>query len=197
MNENLKEVSIHMKKFGLSLLGQAVYNVVVNGRGSPPFGEAMAVVQITHAGEILIKAAIAEQHPLLIFSSLPKLKGAGEERLSFKDLVEEGKSAQYFELPDRLWAATGYPLSNLKLYQDLGKLRNTIQHFAVPTANFRALVFNYACEVLDPLIRNFWKKDVFYAMQDLWDEQDDYLFESGVISDALRSCNIQYNGWLP
>jgi hypothetical protein len=53
---------------------------------------ALAAAHALHAAEILIKARIAEEHPLLIFSSLPRAKKPSEHLLDINDLLNEAKT---------------------------------------------------------------------------------------------------------
>jgi hypothetical protein len=85
----------------------------------------LSVLQAAHAAEILIKARIAQQHPLLIFEHLPK-PPAVKTRLSLEHLLEQGRTYQYSELPDRLWAATGIMIPNREI---ASTLRDTSRDF--------------------------------------------------------------------
>ena len=120
--------------------------------------DILGVVQMAHACELLIKARIAEEHPLLIFSELPK-STTEIPILNFKSLVESGKTFQYSELPERLWATTGYKFKNeqIKLYKEFGKLRNTIQHFVTPEdKDISKETLKFAFGVIEPFINDSW-----------------------------------------
>ncbi len=129
-----------------------------------------------HAGEILIKACIAKEHPLLIFDQLPKSTKVDNQLLDLKAVVELGRTIQYQELPEKLWATTGYRIHNVELYREFGKLRNWIQHFASPYDRTyltdRNLEFIFG--VIDPLINDFWG---LYAVDFHEDDTTEYVFE--------------------
>ncbi|WP_337072879.1 hypothetical protein [Aeromonas veronii] len=74
MNPELKNISEHILAMGIGVLSQAQKNVFYTSYGyDSRLDEGVyGVLQAAHAAELIIKAAIAEQHPLLIFSSLPK-----------------------------------------------------------------------------------------------------------------------------
>jgi len=117
----------------------------------------LSVLQAAHAAEILIKARIAQEHPLLIFEQMPRYTQANSPRLELQHLFELGRTIQYFDLPERLWATTGIQLADIRLYQEFGKLRNKIQHFSTPqgidtSIETRKFIFG----VIDPFIHECW-----------------------------------------
>ena len=145
----------------------------------------LAVLQAAHAAEILLKARIAEEHPLLIFSDIPRSIKVNEDKLSFRSLVESGKTLQYNELPERLWATTGYKIKDDNLYQNFGKLRNNIQHFATPKdRNLTQEILNFIFGIIDPIIHDFWG---LYAVNYVEDpDAHEYIFQT------LLSSNISF-----
>ncbi|MEM7590866.1 MAG: hypothetical protein AAF383_05000 [Cyanobacteria bacterium P01_A01_bin.83] len=157
MHEDLRGVSEHMKELGLAALAHAIQHTVFFNYTNSFWGD-LAILQAAHACEILIKACIAKEHPLLIFDQLPKSTKVNDQLLDLRALVESGKTIQYQELPERLWATTGYRIKNVELYREFGKLRNGIQHFASPYdrtyLSDRNLEFIFG--VIDPLINDFW-----------------------------------------
>jgi hypothetical protein len=158
MNPELKHISKHILDLGLGVLAQAQRNCMYTSYGyDSRLDEGVyGVLQAAHAAELLIKSAIAEQHPLLIFSSLPKSTNTYSSILSLNDLFESAKTIQYFDLPEKLWAVTGYKIEALNEFQSFGKLRNCIQHFATPEKDVRAITSKFIYNVLDPLIEQFW-----------------------------------------
>lgn len=153
-----------MNDFGLKLLGHAIehltYSPIIN-----PYWNVFGLLHTAQAGEILIKSCIAIEHPLLIFNKLPKMAKL-EESLTFEYLLKEGKTANYTDLPDLLWATTNYRIKNLQLYKEFGNLRNNIQHFAVPDINYSEYSFRYIFEVLEPIINHFWGEFVLDNLED-------------------------------
>lgn len=173
MHPDMKKISEHMKEIGLGVLAQAQKNAFfwhyVNHLDEGVF----AVLQASHAAELLLKAAIAEQHPLLIFSQLPKSVNTDGELLNFESLFDKGRTLDYSELPERLWATTGYKIKELDLYNDFGRLRNGIQHFAVPEIDFGQETGEFIYKVIDPIMENFWG---LYAVEYCDDEEpEEYL----------------------
>ena len=177
MNPELKNISEHILAMGIGVLSQAQKNVFYTSYGyDSRLDEGVyGVLQAAHAAELIIKAAIAEQHPLLIFSSLPKSTKEEDGFLSLNDLFESGKTIQYIDLPERLWAATGYKIEAIDLFNKFGKLRNCIQHFATPDRDLRTETTDFIYKVVDPILGHFWNK---YAIEyvDL-DGYEDDIFE--------------------
>lgn len=143
-----------MRDFGLSLFGRSL-NDATFSELSKPYTHAVAVVTAAHAGEILLKARIAEEHPLLIFKSLPT-SSTTDSFLDLEALIKSGQSYGYDQLPELLWASTGIRVEHLETYREFGKLRNSITHFAVPNVDLPAQTLQYCIQVIYPLVRRFW-----------------------------------------
>lgn len=168
MHPELENISEHMKEIGLGLLSQAQANAFFWHPKNRLDEGIFAIIQTAHAAEILIKACIAEHHPLLIFTKLPKSVNVEENLLDFDSLFESGRSLDYKELPDRLWAITGYKIEEIEVYRSLGKLRNGIQHFAVPEINLSQACSEFIYKVIDPILEHFWG---LYAVEYCDDEE--------------------------
>jgi hypothetical protein len=150
----------------------------------------MCVVHAAHAAEILLKARIAQEHPLLIFSKLPKAE-PNKSSLTLIDLLESGRTLSYEELPDQLWATTGIKIERVQQYREFGRLRNQFVHFSM--ANAEALdrvTIRYLLEVLDPLAESFWGSSVIDFITK--DPQDYYVsfVGSGLFEDAIRKAFV-------
>jgi hypothetical protein len=188
MHEELRGIYKHMQRLGFAALSHAMQHIVFINYSidNHDLWDDLAVLQVGHAAEILIKACIAEQHPLLIFSQLPNSTQIDNQMLNAKALIEFGRTIQYQELPEKLWATTGYNIKNIKLYQNFGKLRNSIQHFASPVEEnlqYRNLEFIFG--VIDPLINHFWR---LYAI-DFIEDTDGYEY----VLDCLIANQISFS----
>lgn len=120
---------------------------------------------------------------LLIFDQLPRSDQPGK-LLNFKQLVSDGRTIQYSDLPERLWATTGIKIKNLKPYAAFGKLRNMIQHFAPPQGvdlSQQTLEFIYA--VVDPFINECWD---LYAVDHVEDNDLDEHFIPGLVRREIK-----------
>jgi len=186
MHPDLKNISEHMREIGLGLLSQAQVNACFWSYKNNLDEGIFAVIQAAHAAEILIKAAIAEQHPLLIFSQLPKSINANGDLLDFESLFESGRTLEYNELPERLWATTGYKIQELSTFNSFGKLRNGIQHFAVPDEELSIIATEFIYKVIDPILEHFWG---LYAVEYCDDEE----LEENLIPVLInRGINFRY-----
>jgi hypothetical protein len=155
---NLQQIKVHehMLELGLGALAHANGHANYMSFDNDKWPE-LSVLQAAHAAEILIKARIAQEHPLLIFEQLPRSSQVDGDILELKHLVERARTVQYSDLPDRLWATTGITLINTEKFQTFGRLRNSIQHFVPPpNINFCTETIKFIFEVIDPFINNCW-----------------------------------------
>ncbi len=192
MDTEVHKISDHMYDLGKYLLGHGIEHVIFTGVRHPLWAST-GVLHVAQATEILIKAAIAQEHPLLIFTDLPKLSQVQEEKLTIGQLMTKSKTAQYSKLPDLLWAATGFEIKELTAYKEFGEERNRIQHLAVPDTDFHKLVFKFCIQVLDPIMVHFW--DEHFLDDPVFD--DEYIFEEKILKDSIKSTGLIYNGKLP
>ena len=184
MDESMVAISEHMRDFGLSLLARGVVDATFSEYGNPS-AHAISVAICSQAAEILIKARIAQEHPLLIFSKLPKLKNISDRNLELQDLFEHGRTLMYSELPDLLWATTGYRVANLERYISYGSLRNCVVHFGIPNSNLSEETYHFAFEVMEPMIYEFWEEYILNYIP-YFDQPVEYVVEK------LERLNIAY-----
>ena len=156
MDKSLKSAHENMIRLGLGALAHANWTSAFFSWESDVWSE-LSVVQAAHAAEILIKARIAQEHPLLIFERLPRPAAEDEQLLSFERLLTEGRTYQYADLPNRLWATTGMLLPCADNFSDFGRLRNSIQHFATPPdVDLSTRTLDFIFSVVDPFINSCW-----------------------------------------
>lgn len=183
MQEDLKKVYEHMIRLGMGALTHANYHANYHSYENPMWSE-LAVLQAAHSAEILIKARIAQEHPLLIFDKIPHSSSNSKELLTFEHLLEKGKTILYSDLPERLWATTGIKLKDIKLFENFGMLRNKIQHFSTPHnidcgTETQKFIFN----VIDPFINECWGLYAIDCNED--SEQYKYLIEGLIEREIL------------
>jgi hypothetical protein len=156
VNVELKSVHEHMLKLGLGALAHANWHAHFSSWEND-YWPQLSVLQAAHAAEIFLKARIAQEHPLLIFEQLPRSTHTDGTLLSLAHLVERARTLQYADLPDRLWATTGIRLDDPDLYQQFGRLRNTLQHFVPPAGrDFSHETSRFIYGVVDPFINKCW-----------------------------------------
>jgi hypothetical protein len=176
LDPDLSTISHHMRDLGLAALTHANWHANYFSQSNAWWNE-LSVLQAAHAAEILIKARIAEVHPLLIFEQLPKATSP-ESFLSLRQVFEQARSLPFAELPDRLWAVTGQRLKDVELYRFFGRLRNAIQHFAVPEdVDVGDTTVEFIYGVIDPFINECWG---LYAV-DFNEDHEPYVYLVGSI----------------
>ena len=176
---SMKDVAKNMRRTGMFLFRDAFMEALQGEK-------SMCVVHAAHAAEILLKARIAQEHPLLIFSKLPKAD-PNKNTLTLIDLLESGRTLSYEELPDQLWATTGIKIERIEQYRAFGRLRNQIVHFSMVNANkLNVLTIRYSLEFLDPLVESFWGRSVIAFITN--DPRGDYadFVGSGLFEDSIR-----------
>ena len=118
MHPDTRQVAEHLRDFGMAVLGRAAYDLTFSEL-MRPFAHLMAVGQAAQGAELVIKARVAQEHPLLLFSALPKSAHA-EGQLTIHELYEYGRTIQYNELPrgavghDRYSNQTGRTIPELR-----------------------------------------------------------------------------------
>ncbi len=154
MNPQLEGISENMLQLGLSALSHANRHAAYHAAPNPNW-EQLSVLQAAHATEILIKARIAEEHPLLIFEKFPKISSTD---ISLEQLFADGKTIDWNELPNRLWATTGMSIKDIDFFKEFGKMRNAIQHFGAIPNGFSLGYFSldFIFHVIDPFINDCW-----------------------------------------
>ena len=150
-----EEVSRHMLRLGLGALAHSNWHSNYYSHENALWPE-LSVLQAAHAAEILVKARIAEEHPLLLFEQLPSVKKAGGQQLGVEHLIEHGRTYQWSDLPDRLWATTGLVIPDVECFRRFGFIRNQIQHFAPPSMDLSLETIRFTFRVIDPFINQCW-----------------------------------------
>jgi hypothetical protein len=152
---DLVDIGDHMKELGLGALTHAIGLSLYSDQNNPHWGD-LSVLQAAHPAEILSKARIAAEHPLLIFGQIPRSSQAGGPLLAFEDLLGKGRTIDFQDLPERLWATTGQSISEPNVYEAFGRLRNAIQYFAPPAVNASARKLEFMFKVVDPFVFEKW-----------------------------------------
>ena len=182
MKKKFEDVAINMRGLGLGALRHAIWHANYYSQNNDWWNE-LSVLQAAHAAEILIKARIAEEHPLLIFEQFPKAP-QGSEDLKLQHLIQAGRTVQYSDLPNRLWAATGIRINDVSLFKKFGLLRNTIQHFGVPEQpDVGGIALEFIFRVLDPFINRCWGEFAIDYNED--DEPYTYLVQ-GLVNRKIK-----------
>jgi hypothetical protein len=156
MNPQLKGIWEHIRDLGLGALAHANRHAAYAAMENASWPE-LSVLQAAHAAELLIKARIAQEHPLLIFDELPRSRQASGSYLDLEDLFAKGRTLQWSDLPERLWAATGMSIPAEHTFDSFGKLRNGIQHFGPGSVtDLGEETLRFVFSVIDPFINECW-----------------------------------------
>jgi len=185
MHPDTKEIAPHMREFGLHVLGRAIHDATFSEMGAR-YAHALSVVQAAHGAEIVLKARIAEEHPLLVFERLPKQQTTAGLLIA-AELFLHGRSYDYFELPQRLWATTGHRLPNPDQYEAFGRRRNQIIHFAVPNVDLAAETIRFCMQVIEPALCDFGWDESCMEHADEWDE---VTVSEGYFSEQVQRLNL-------
>jgi hypothetical protein len=169
MHQSVKQVGSYISAFAEEALADSLHRLLTctarpNHLGQAPpnqFSLALAATAAAHGAELLIKSAIAAEHPLLLFDSkmfarqVPK-----DDDLELTHLFER-ETINFQQLPYALWAATSYRLPSPEMFDEFRRLRNKIEHFCVPP-NERVidLTLKFLFVVIDPVLRRFWGGDL-------------------------------------
>ena len=184
MNPALKGIWERMLNLGLGALAHANRHAAYMAMENNTWSD-LSVLQAAHAAELIIKARIAQEHPLLIFDRLPHSAKTIGTYLDLEDLFKDGRTIQWSDLPERLWATTGQQIPNKDRFVKFGRLRNSIQHFAPPVnINTDDESLRFVFEVIDPFIFENWG---LYAV-DYDEDTEEYIY----FIDALVSRNILF-----
>lgn len=152
---NLHSSPCRMLELGLAALSHAVRHSAYVDYEANSRWEDLSVLQAAHAAEILFKSRIAQEHPLLIFDTFPKTSDA---LLTTELLFEKGRTIDWSDIPNTLWATTGIQISNLDIFKKFGALRNGIQHFGVVPKGIDLSLetLKFIFSVVDPFINKCW-----------------------------------------
>lgn len=157
MNNFFEHVPQNMLELGLGALSHANHHAAYFNEANDKWGE-LSVIQAAHAAEILVKARIAQEHPLLIFSNLPLV--SNQDTLSIDKLAEEGRTIEWSDLPKVFKPITNCNFEKDSIFRNFGHLRNSIQHLGImpnkttTSASLEALRFIYG--FIDPFINEHW-----------------------------------------
>lgn len=180
------KIASQMRDFGLFMIAKGTVNATYSEMGEP-YSHAMGLIQVANGFEILIKSKIVEEHPLLVFTKIPKETHLTDGNIKLVDLLEYGQTIMYSELPERLWATTGYKIEPVELYKRFGKVRNQIIHFSVPEISLSDLTLEFTFKIIEKAINSWWDTTILEYTLDY----DDVILEN--IFDRLNDLELESN----
>jgi hypothetical protein len=152
MHKELKDIPARILEVATGTLIQANQHAVYYDPGMDHWTD-ISILNAATAGELFLKAIIANEHPLLIFRDLFQLDDPSNDDLTIEHIIQRGKTYSFEHLPKLLWVATGERLPDVGSFERLPKARNAIQHFCSPTiGDLRRLALTFLYQNIDPLI---------------------------------------------
>lgn len=176
MREELAQIARDMRELGLAALSH-VNNIRLT---EDKWTGVLSVLQTAHAMEILAKARIAEEHPLLLFDTYPKPKKDKENKITnemtIAQLSEKGRTIEWSNIIEMLWLVADIKTVDISAFNEFGEIRNAIQHFGIVPAEKKisyltSLSFIYG--VIDPFIHESWGLFAIDYCQDYREDSED------------------------
>lgn len=173
MLKDLNAINSGMVEFGCSLLGKSLYDLTF----APMGGECIhpyAYSSLVQALEILMKAAIAEKHPLLIYEKIPKLTSKKDQ---LNEFFKKARSRSFLDLPDLLALTTNYQIEyNLLEAAWINRCKIIhIGHNLSLDYTYSGLELTF--KVIDPFIYKFWNRSSIDETTSFDSETPIYLVE--------------------
>jgi len=150
MHESLKQIQTRILRHATDALirantDAAFWDPHLQHRAS------LAPLAAAHAGELLLKALIAKEHPLLLFKNIGEKTTDDEIDLDW--LIRNGRTHDFSKLPSVLWAATGIKIPDIESFRRIAALRNQIQHFVDEREiDVQLECLNFIYSNIDPLL---------------------------------------------
>ena len=122
----------------------------------------LSILSAAHAGELFIKAIIAQEHPLLIFKNIFEFDDKSSDEIDIDLLIRKAKTHDFHNLPKVLWSTKKERLPNPENFEQVRLARNAVQHFFHPDGledlgfPMKNLSLEFIYKNIDPIIhQNF------------------------------------------
>lgn len=142
-------------------LAQANMHAVFLDPGNEHWGN-MSVLNAAHAGELVMKAAIATAHPLLIFQNIFEFDDSSNEEIGLERLLAKAKTHDFQHLPKIMWAVLKDRIPDTESFEKIRKMRNAVQHFYHPAGldNYgnaaRNISLDFIYKNIDPILFRYF-----------------------------------------
>lgn len=157
MHTIFEEIPLRIVENAKCALAQANMHAVFLDPGNEHWGN-MSVLNAAHAGELFMKAAIASEHPLLIFKNVFDFDDSSDAEIDLERLLQKAKTHDFQHLPKIMWAVVKERLPDPASFEEIRQMRNAIQHFYHPGGfdNYgekaRKISLDFIYKNIDPLI---------------------------------------------
>lgn len=161
MHPVLRSIPEKILESAQGALAQANTHAAFFDPGNEHWGN-MSVLNAAHAGELVMKAMIADTHPLLVFKNVFDLDDGISAELDISRLLAKAKAHDFQHLPAILWAVRAIRIPDKESFDRLRLLRNAIQHFYHPEGvddlgeAARDASLNFIYNNIDPLLNEYF-----------------------------------------
>lgn len=170
MHSSLKGISARILELATDALKRANTDAVYLDPGME-HRQSLAPLAAAHAGELVLKALIAREHPLLLFKNIGEK--TTDEEIDLDWLLKNGRTHDFARLPSVLWATSGIRIPDIDSYRRIAALRNRIQHFVDDRdGDIQFDCLNFIYSNIDPLLHEHFG---IVACKFHEDEFDDYV----------------------
>lgn len=154
MHDSLKGISEKILGLATNALRRANTDAVYFDLGMG-HRQTLAPLAAAHAGELVLKALIAKEHPLLLFKNIGEKSTDDEIDLDW--LLKNGRTHDFSKLPSVLWATSGIRVPDMGSYMRIAAIRNQIQHFVDDQdGDFQYDCLNFIYSNIDPLLHKYF-----------------------------------------
>lgn len=219
MHAIFEEIPHRILENAKAALSQANTHAVFLDPGKEHWGN-MSVLNAAQAGELFMKAAIAFEHPLLIFQNVFDFDDSSSTEIDLERLLQKAKTHDFQHLPKIMWAVLKERLADVESFDKIRRMRNAIQHFYHPAGfdhyghQAKAVSLDFIYKNIDPFIhRHFGLYAIEYHEDDLaigYDYVVGCILRHGLkfsvpkdfhvgeinIEEEIEDCSDEYKAWV-
>lgn len=156
MHEALEQIPDRILKNAVGALTQANTLAVYHDPGME-HRDDLCVLSAALAGELFLKAIIADEHPLLLFKDLFHLDQPSNSAFDVEQTIRSARTYGFEHLPQLLWVTRNERIADQKSFDAVRSARNSVQHFCTPAGmNLREISLHFLYKNIDPLIRKYF-----------------------------------------
>ncbi len=185
MHSIFKEIPDRILENSLGALRHANTQAVFFDPGNEHWGNT-SVLSAATAGELLIKAIIANQHPLLIFKDIFNIDDNASAEMPLDRMIDRSKTHDFQNLPSVLWAVCNERIPDKESFDRVRRVRNAIQHLFHPDglnnygAAARDISLNFIYKNIDPLL------NMHFGLYAIEYHEDHHLGYDYVVSSVVQ-----------
>lgn len=182
MKQNSESVWIDMRQFACKRIAYAMnLYFFIEGDEMTLF----AAPHIALCAQLIIMARIVQEHPVLVFDSIPTINILKTTRKTL-DLFDYGAPKHYQDLPEALWIATGYEMRDREHFLKFCHLCQPLSLFRQDTGNLSDATTDFVFEVIDPMLDDFWQMSICSYLAD----ENEEFFDRGHLDCITKGLEI-------